>query len=337
METQPRKVISIVVPVFDEELNIRAFYDRIRSMVFSLRYDYEVIFVDDGSRDRSFDIVREIARTDDRIKCVRFSRNFGSLAAYTAGLEFCRGDAAVVISCDLQDPPELINDLLARWETGAHVVWAVREARDDPFVRAFPARMFAHLFRHIGFKAYPLNGMDFGLFDRKVIDAYLSMPESSRVFVAMILWLGFNQTFVSYKRQSRAAGSSKWRFGRRLRSSIDAIVSFSQVPIWFISYFGIALSFVGFVYATFLIFGRLFYGIGDIGWASLMTALLFIGGVQMIMLGVIGEYVWRTADQSRCRPHFVVMDMVGLEPPHPRGQAATGRASQRVPVPQHLP
>src|SRR5262249_3455174 len=186
-------------------------------------------------------------------------------------------------------------------------------SREDPFLKKLFARLWVHLLRWIGFKEYPLNGIDFGLFDRKVINAYLEMPESSRIFGGMIMWLGFAAEFVPYKRVARRAGKSKWSFGRRVRTAIDSVVSFSQFPIRFISYLGFTLSLLSLCYAVFLVFGRLFFGIGDVGWASLMTALLLIGGVQMVMLGIIGQYIWQAADQGRGRPHFVVLETVGLE------------------------
>lgn len=313
MYEKAQKSVSIVVPVFNEELNIEPFLHELDAKVAAANLELEVIFVDDGSSDASFEILRGLASQDKRIHCIRLSRNFGSIAAYTAGLAHTQGEAAIVISCDLQDPPGIIPELISKWEKGAHVVWAVRASRDDPWLKRTLARAFAHVFRSIGFKDYPLTGMDFGLFDRKVINAYLAMPERSRIFVAMILWLGFRQEFVSYHREARRAGRSKWGFGRRLKSAVDAIVSYSLLPIWVLSYFGIVVSALSFLYATFLVVGRVFFGIGDVGWASLMTATLFIGGVQLVMLGVLGEYVARAAEQGRQRPNFVVMETLGFD------------------------
>jgi dolichol-phosphate mannosyltransferase len=305
--------LSIIVPVYNEDTNIEPFYDACRPVMDALHIDSELIFVDDGSTDRSFEIISALGSHDARVCCLRFSRNFGSHPAILAGLRFARGDSAVMISVDMQDPPELIPTLVERWESGFKVVWAVREGREDPVLKKLFALAFYKLFRAIGLKNYPETGMDFGLFDRCLLDHLKDMKELNYFIPGVILWLGFPQTTVPYHRRARLSGHSKWSMKKRIKNALDAIVSFSYFPIRFISYAGIFISFVSFAYAFFLIARRLLFGLGEIGWPSIMVALLFLGGVQLITLGILGEYIWRSAEQVRERPQYIIMETTGFE------------------------
>lgn len=313
MPTNPKPRCSLVVPVYNEEANIPPFYAALTRVLDGLEFDAEIIFVDDGSTDQSYEVIGQLAGTDRRVKCLKFSRNFGSHAAITAGLRRAAGGFAVMISADLQDPPELIPQLIRLWRKGYHVVWAVREGRDDPFAKKLFAAIFYRLFRRIGLQDYPTHGMDFGLFDHRVLDTIRNLNEVNRFITAMVVWLGFRQAQVPYHRRARHSGQSKWSFGRRVKYAIDAIVSFSYVPIRFISYTGLAVSIISFIYAGILIFRRFVYGLGGAGWPSIMVTILFIGGLQLIMLGVLGEYIWRALEQVRGRPLYVVMDQIGFD------------------------
>jgi dolichol-phosphate mannosyltransferase len=273
----------------------------------------EVIFTDDGSTDGSFDVIRSLANEDDRIKCLRFSRNFGSHAAIMAGLRFATGDGAVMIAVDLQDPPELIPELVSRWNEGHHVVWAVREGRDDPFLKRLFAAAFYAIFRRIALPEYPATGMDFGLFDRRVLESLRRFTELNHFITGMIVWLGFEQARVTYHRRARHSGSSKWSLGKRIKNALDAIVSFSYVPVRAISYLGLLISLASFVFAAFLVIRTLLFGLGSPGWPSVMVTVLFMGGVQLLVLGILGEYIWRGTEQARARPQYVLRDAIGFE------------------------
>lgn len=312
--TPPPTQLSVVVPIKDEESNIRPFYERLAPVLDQLDLNAEIIFVDDGSRDRSYELVGTLAQTDPRIKGIRFSRSFGSHAAIMAGFRWAAGDAVVMISVDLQDPPELLPTLVDRWRQGFHVVWAAREARQDSLEQKAFAWTFYRLFRRIGLRDYPASGMDFGLVDRSVIDHLKDFGELNLLITGIIVWLGFRQTVVTYERRTRASGLSKWSFGNRVKVAVDAITAFSSFPIRFISYSGLLISLVSFLYAGVIIVRRLFFGSGTIaGWPSVMVTMLFLGGVQLTMLGVLGEYLWRALAQTRGRPLYVVMDRIGFE------------------------
>jgi len=308
-----QKLLSIVVPVFNEETNIEPFYAALAPVMDGLDVATEVLFVDDGSSDRSFERISGLAARDPRIRCLRFSRNFGSHPAVLAGLRNCAGDAAVMMSVDLQDPPEMIRKLSDEWQKGAHVVWAVRETRDDPWSKKVLANSFYWLFRRVALENYPPTGMDFGLFDHKVLECLRNYEERNAFIVGTIVWLGFNVAYVHYHRRARHSGHTKWSLGKRIKNALDAFVSFSHVPIRLISYSGLFVSFLSVLYAMYIMYRRFTHGDATSGWPSLMTAILFLGGVQLIMLGVVGEYLWRGVDQSRGRPQYIVMDKLGFE------------------------
>lgn len=308
-----RSLISVIVPAFNEEANIRPFYDALAPALKSIDSDFELIFIDDGSTDATFRILSELSGKDRRVRALRFSRNFGSHAALTAGLRNARGDAAVMISIDLQDPPDLIRTFVEKWREGSHVVWGVRATRDDPWSKKLYARLFYGLIRKIALSDYPPEGMDFGLIDRKVIEAFNCFQEVNRLVPAMIVWAGFRQALIPYHRGPRHHGTTKWSFRKRLKAAIDVIVSFSYFPIRFISYAGIVVSLLSFLYGSFLIVRRLWFGLGGAGWPSVMVTVLFLGGIQLIVLGILGEYIWRTSDQVRNRPLYIVMERAGTE------------------------
>jgi polyisoprenyl-phosphate glycosyltransferase len=311
MPAQP--LISVVVPVYNEEENIRPFHDELTRAVDGLPAGFEIIFVDDGSSDHTFETIQELQGQDPRVRALRLSRNFGSHPALTAGLKHARGEAAVMISVDLQDPPELIGKFLERWREGYHVVWGVRRSRDDPWGKKLLAKAFYKLVRRIVLKDYPPEGMDCGLLDRKVIDAFGAFSEVSRIVPTLIVWAGFRQAQVDYHRRQRHSGKSKWPVGKRLKAAIDIIVSFSYLPIRLMSYLGLAIGISSFVYGLALIVRRVIWGLGGPGWASLMVAIGVLGGMQLVMLGILGEYIWRTSEQVRARPLYIVMEQIGFE------------------------
>jgi glycosyltransferase involved in cell wall biosynthesis len=310
----PREdLISIVVPVFNEEANIRPFHEALVAAIDAVEADFEIIFVDDGSSDETFSLIRELSERDRRVKALHFSRNFGSHPALTAGLRYAAGAAVVMISVDLQDPPGLIRTLIDRWREGFHVVWGVRETRDDPWAKKTFASLFYALIRRIALPDYPRQGMDFGLLDRKVVEAFNSFQEANRIVPTLLVWAGFRQTQIPYHRSARRAGKTKWSFGKRIKAAIDIIVSFSYLPIRFMSYLGLMISVLSFAYALYLVVRKIFFDLGGPGWASTMVAVLFLGGLQLTMLGVLGEYIWRTTEQVRGRPLYIILDQVGFD------------------------
>ncbi|MCP3958323.1 MAG: glycosyltransferase family 2 protein [bacterium] len=322
-----RKLLSVVIPVYNEETNIRPFYDRLIGAIKPLEIDAEIIFVDDGSSDRSPELIAELSQEDPRVRALILSRNFGSHPALSAGLHHANGDAAVLISVDLQDPPELITTLVERWREGYHVVWGVRESRDDPWMKKTLARLFYSVVRRIALPQFPPQGLECALWDRKVLNVLDRFPEVNRSLHMLVVWSGFRQTRVPYHRHARHSGVSKWPIRRRLNQAIDVFVAFSNTPIRMISYLGITISLLSFLYATFLLAARLLRGVGESGWPSLMVAILFLGGVQLVMLGILGEYLWRTSDQVRGRPLFIVMEEIGFD----------GAANRPSPPPRELP
>jgi len=327
-----RKLVSVVVPVYNEESTVGPFYEALVKAISGVNTDFEIIFVDDGSSDGSYNLICKLAELDYRVKAVRFSRNFGSHAALLAGLRHASGDAAVIISVDLQDPPALIADLINRWQEGYHVVWAVRKDRDDPLLKKTFAAAFYKLFRKIALPDYPATGMDFGLFDRSVLASLSNFNELNHFITGMIVWLGFRQTQVFYHRLARHSGVSKWSFSKRVKNALDAIVSFSYAPIRLISYTGIFISVVSFLFGALLLMRSVLFGSGDLGWPSVMVAVLFSGGVQLMVLGILGEYIWRGTEQARGRPQYIVMEAVGFEQLSDLAHNGLETARQRTPL-----
>lgn len=309
------KAISVIIPAYNEEENLHELYKQLVSVIEGKlsRFSVEVIFVDDGSTDRTFETLRGLAESDLKMKVIRLSRNFGSHNACRAGLAHARGDAAVVIAADLQDPPELIPRLIERWEEGSDVVWATREGREDSWSKIFLANFYHRLVNKLALASYPSTGTDVFLIDRKVISVIGSHPEKNSSLFAQIFWAGFRQAFITYKRQKRHAGRSKWTLSKHIKLAIDTFISFSFVPIRLISYSGVVVSWFGFAYAIFLIFNRWFLSDVIPGWSSLMVVVLFVSGIQLIMLGIIGEYLWRTLDEARPRPLFLIEDKLGFD------------------------
>ena len=304
-------LISIIIPSYNEEESLPVFYRSLADFADKSGNDFEFIFVDDGSKDATFSVLQSFAKDDPRIKILRFSRNFGSHAACLAGLIHSRGDAGTFISAALQDPPEFIQRLIDEWKRGHEVVIGVREWEQGSG-RLFQ-KIYYRLVRKFALKNMPESGTDVFLIDRKVIDVVASMKEKNTSIFGLILWSGFRQTLLTYKKGVRTRGVSKWTLGKKIKLFIDTFVAFSYFPIRSISVIGILFAVLGFLYAAFIVFNRLFRAVPVEGWASLMVILLVVSGVQLITLGILGEYLWRNFDESRNRPPFIVKDRVGFE------------------------
>jgi glycosyltransferase involved in cell wall biosynthesis len=307
--------LSLVIAAFNEEENLPKLYERIARIDWpAIGVEIEIVIVDDHSRDGTPEVLRDLAAKDSRVKWLRFSRNFGSHKAFTAGLEHATGDAAVILAADLQDPPETVPKLLEKWRAGAKVVWAVRGAREgESFHTKLLARIYYFLMRRYAVADLPETGADFLLMDRLVLNALRDAPERNTSLLALIQWMGFEQASIVYTKEARTAGVSKWTFSKRIKLAVDSFASFSYFPIRLMSGFGFAFAMLGFCYASLVIVRRVFFGNPIEGWASLMCVVLILSGVQLLMLGVLGEYLWRTFDESRRRPRYIVEASHGFE------------------------
>jgi len=303
-------LISITIPSYNEEENLPVLYERLKHVAEALEHTFEFIFVDDGSSDGSFQFLEDLARKDSRVKVIKFSRNFGSHAACLAGLAAATGDACTFLSADLQDPPEMIATLIREWAKGYEVVFGIREWGKESS-RLFQ-KMYYNAVRRFALRNMPETGTDVFLIDRKVVDTVVSIREKNTSIFGLILWSGFKQTIVQYRKGMRQKGISKWTLGKKIKLFIDTFVSFSYIPLRLISVVGIMLAFMGFLYAFFIVFNRLFFSVPVEGWASLMVVLLVVSGTQLVFLGVLGEYLWRNFDETRKRPAFIIDRMIGF-------------------------
>jgi dolichol-phosphate mannosyltransferase len=307
--------LSIVIPVYNEESVLPMLTERLRAFANQLSpLDTEIILIDDHSADRSLELLKEVCQHDSRFRYARLAKNSGSHVATLAGLAQARGKCAVFLAADLQDPPELILQMLDLWRTGNRVVWAVREERQGVSkLDLFLSNSFYRLLNLMGEVHLPPQGSDFALLDRKIINALLQSAGSNPSIGGEIARLGFSSAQITYTKERRAAGKSKWTFKRKLKAFADAFVSFSYAPLRAMSYVGILFSLLGFAYATLVIFVRLMTRTPVQGWASLIVVVLVLGGVQMMMLGVLGEYLWRTLEAARQRPNYFLEETSEVE------------------------
>ena len=307
-------LVSIVVPVFNEEANLLQFHDAVSAVMRAIPdCDWEFVFVDDGSRDRSFRLVEDLRSRDQRVTALRFARNFGSHVAIAAGIDYCHGDCAVIMAADLQDPPDVLREFIARWREGYDVVWGARTGRDDGVLRGWFMKAFYGAVRRFAIPNYPKGGTgSFCLISRKVVETFRQCTERNRLTFGLIAWSGFRESQVPYHRPPRAAGSSSWTLGRLVKSAIDTFISFSFLPIRAISYFGLVVSFLSFAFGFYVIVNKLVYGTSVQGWTSVMLAVLLLSGVQLTMIGVLGEYLWRILGETQGRPLYVIDRSIGF-------------------------
>ncbi len=304
--------LSVVIPIFNEEENLEVLYQRLSAALVATGEDFEVIFVNDGSRDRSELLLREFARRDPRFRSLHFSRNFGHQTALTCGLDHARGRAVVAMDGDLQDPPELLPDLLQRWRDGYEVVYAVRQKRKENIFKRAAYKGFYWLLRRVSYLDIPLDSGDFSLIDRRVLEVLRSMPERNRFVRGLRTWAGFRQIGYEYAREARFAGQSKYSLGKLMKLAFDGLVSYSYVPLRLVSNVGMLVSGTALAYMAYLVVARCFGGTPIEGWTSTVVIMLFLGGIQLLSLGVIGEYVGRIFEEVKQRPHYVVRDRVGF-------------------------
>lgn len=321
---------SVVAPVFNEEQLLPEFYRRVVATMESLGEPFELVLVNDGSRDRSPQIMRELHEQDPRVKVVYFSRNFGHQIAITAGTDHAGGKAVVVIDSDLQDPPEVIPELIVRWREGYQVVYAVRAEREgETWFKKTTASFFYRLIKNITSVDIPVDTGDFRLMDRKVVEALSSIREYNRFMRGLSVWVGFKQIGVPYRRAARTAGSTKYPLSKMLRFAFDGITSFSYLPLQLATYFGFGIagaSVLGILITVILrLIGFEFFG----GQATTLVSVLFLGGVQLIFLGIIGEYLGRIYDEVKRRPLYIVADALGFDEEETRARRVNGQHARR--------
>ncbi|MCX7855637.1 MAG: glycosyltransferase family 2 protein [Anaerolineae bacterium] len=306
-----RPRISVVAPVFNEEETLPEFYRRVRAVMDGLGESWELVLVDDGSSDDSFRICRELYEQDPRVRVVRFARNFGHQIAITAGMDYARGDAVVTIDSDLQDPPEVIPELVARWREGYHVVYGVRAEREgETWFKLFTARLFYRLIAALTDIRIPMEAGDFRLLDRKVVEDMRRLREHRRFIRGMTSWVGYRQIGVPYHRHARFAGQTKYPFRKMFRLALDAITGFSDVPLRLAWTFGAVLLVLGVVLGLVLLGLRLAGQAPLAGQGLMLTVAILLSGTQLLFLGIIGEYLARIYDEVRNRPLYTVMEVL---------------------------
>jgi dolichol-phosphate mannosyltransferase len=301
-------LISIILPAYNEQENLPVLLKRLTDVSAQLpAYDFEFIFVDDCSSDETPTTLNDLKKGDQRIHIIRFARNCGSHAAVEAGLHYCRGDAAIVLATDLQDPPEIIPRLIEPWQKGFKTVWGVRQKREGESLSTIAcSRAYYFLMNHLTDVVQPPSGADVFLIDRAVVEAVKRSPEKNSEIFMLIAWLGFSQTQIMYIKEARYAGTSKWNFTKLLKLFFDSLISFSYVPLRCMSLMGVIFALVGLVYGAYVFINAFRDDTPIPGFSSLMIVILLLGGFQMSMMGMLGEYLWRTYDETRKRPKYVI-------------------------------
>lgn len=311
---------SIVVPVYNEELVVAETYKRLKGVMDSLNEPYEIVFINDGSRDKTPLMVNKICQEDKNIKFIDFSRNFGHQIAITAGMDYTSGKAIVVIDADLQDPPEVIPLMIEKWKEGYDVVYGKRaERKGETFFKKFTAKMFYRLLSSMTDIDIPVDTGDFRLIDRKVCDALKRVNEKSRYIRGLISWLGYRQTAVEFVREKRFAGETKYPLKKMLKFAFDAITSFSYKPLKLASHIGIYVSLFSFVYFLYVLYEKFFTSKTVPGWTTLVALNLFFNGVILVILGIVGEYIGRIYDESKNRPLYLVREAVNFDEEKTKG------------------
>ena len=302
------KLVTILVPAYNEQEVLHMLYERLKKIMDNLsNYRFEVLLVNDGSKDNTLTIMKELRSMDNRICYLNLSRNFGKETAMIAGLDYAKGDCVIIIDADLQDPPELIPDMLKFWEEGYDDVYAKRKSRKgESFLKKFTSRMYYKMLQSVTNIEIQKDTGDFRLLDRRCVEALKSIRESQRYTKGLFSWIGYNKKEILFDRDPRAAGKTKWNYGKLINLSIDGLTSFTTTPLRFAAVIGILVSLAGFLYMIGIIIKTIIYGIDVPGYSSTMVVILFLGGIQLIFLGVIGEYLGRTFNESKGRPIYFV-------------------------------
>jgi len=303
----PPLMISIITPAFNEAESLPLLYEHLLPSLKNLNMDWEWVIIDDHSEDDTFAVAKDLAARDKRVRGIRLARNLGSHAAIACGIHAVRGDCAVVMAADLQDPPELLSELVREWTQGYHVVWGARRERpgENASTIRFSRIYFFVMRKIVGIREMPATGSDYFLIDRLVLDGYCRFNEANMNITALLTWMGFRQKTIFYDKQLRLHGKSGWNLAKKIKIIVDSVTSFSYLPIRIMTLIGMVISFLGFIYAA-IVFWRAIVVDTPVGWASIMIVVIIIGGMIMLMMGVLGEYVWRALDEARQRPRFLV-------------------------------
>lgn len=304
-------LISVIVPMKNESAGLETLFSRLIPVLDS-QGKWEIICIDDGSTDNTLELLRQQSLSDQRVKVISLSRNFGKEAALTAGLNFAGGDIIIPIDADLQDPPELIPEMVAQWKQGFKVVLATRKSRDESWLKRKSAGAFYNIMGKFGTVKLPKNTGDYRLIDRQVLEALKQLPERTRFMKGLFAWAGFKTTTLYFDRPPRHAGKTNWSYLKLWRFALDGIFSFTTFPLKMWTYVGVIISFLSFIYGSVLIIRTLLYGIDVPGYASIMTVMLFLGGIQLISLGIIGEYIGRIYRETKQRPLYIIEERIGL-------------------------
>jgi len=309
------KLITIIIPTFNEEQSIPALYDRLTKLAKSnKKYNFEFLFVNDGSRDNTYNLIKEYAEKDNQILCVNLSRNFGQEIAIIAGIDNANGDAAVIIDADLQDPPELIPDMIKLWEEGYDDVYARRTSREgETWFKKFSAKAFYNILQKSTNIPIQIDTGNFRLFDRRCIDAIKQIRESQRHSKGIFSWIGYKKKEITYRRNPRLAGKTKWNVLKLTGLAIDGITSFTIAPLRISSFFGAIISLIAFIFIVIIIVKKAALGDPVAGYPSLMAVILFLGGIQLLSLGIIGEYIGRIFNESKNRPLYFIEEIYHKE------------------------
>ncbi len=315
--------VSVVLPVFNEAENLPALYHRLTTVLETEGLPYELVFVDDGSSDGSTEFLRALTADDARVRVVELARNFGHQVAISAGLDYARGDAVIVMDADLQDPPEVLPQFIAEWRAGNDVVYAIREQRKENWLKRLAYTAFYRMLRRVANVDIPLDAGDFCIMDRRVVNLLRTMPERNRFVRGIRSWVGLRQKGLPYERQARYAGRPKYTFGRLTLLALDGFISFSHTPLRLASLLGIGISLMSFVLAAFYFVKKLTLGLNPPGFATLVVAIFFLAGMQLITIGVMGEYIGRIFDEVKQRPLYIVRRVTGdnYTPLRKRGRA----------------
>lgn len=295
-------ILSIIIPVYNEAESIKEFHTKLIEILQDVSIKYEILYINDGSADSTRLILKSIAN----IKIINFSRNFGKEAALTAGLKHCVGDIVIPIDADFQDPPELINEMITKYKEGYDVVIATRKSREEGFVKKITAKIYYKLLSKFSNITIPQNTGDFRLISRKVVNAVLELKEKNRFMKGIFAWVGFKQHQLYFDRPARLSGASKTSWSKLFKLGFDGLFAFSTIPLRIWLYFGALVSFTSFIYALYLITTTIIYGVDVPGYASIMVAILFMGGIQLLSLGTLGEYIARVYEESKNRPIYII-------------------------------
>jgi dolichol-phosphate mannosyltransferase len=303
--------ISAVIPIFNEEKNIPELYKRLKPVLTKISKEHEIIFVNDGSRDKSLNILKAIRARDKKVKIISFSRNFGHMAALDAGLALASGKKTVIMDADLQDPPEVIERMYKKAKSGFDVVYGIKKERKENFIMRSLFKSFYRILNSISTYKMPLDAGTFSIIDKKVLNILTSLPEKNKYFSGLRAWIGFTQTGVVYKREARFAGKPA-NLKRLIKLALDGFISFSYLPLRIASILGFIFAMIAFAFIFVVFVLRIFFHAGIVGWASTMSAILLIGGVQLITLGIIGEYLARIYDEVKGRPEYIISEKIGF-------------------------